>query len=88
MSIDCDPKLVDGVAQWHRFLGDGVEMEYGADGYMRYEMIATRKEVDEIGSRAEYDGQGKAHIGVTHELSIGKSTVWLEASRVRTRVRA
>ncbi len=88
MSIDCDPKLVDGVAQWHRFIGDRVEIEYRADGYMRYEILATREEADEIVARAVYEAQDVAHISVTHTSSIGTSTVWLEVQRVRTRVLA
>ncbi len=79
---------MDAVAEWHRYICDGVEMQYWADVYMRYEMLAAEEEVDEIAYRAEYDAQDEAHIAVTHELSVGTSTVWLKVKRVRTRVLA
>lgn len=88
VSIDCSPKLVDAVTQWHRRLGDGVEIGYWVDGYMCYEKLTTAEEADEMATRAVYDAQDEAYIAVTHTLSIGTSTVWLKVKRVRTRTLA
>ncbi|KAL4261329.1 hypothetical protein AB1N83_007307 [Pleurotus pulmonarius] len=80
--IDCSKELL-WTPPTPEFLRNGVEMEYWADAHMRYEIITTPEEVDEIASRAEYDGQDVAHIAVTRTLSVGTSTVWLTVARNR-----
>lgn len=53
---------------------------------MRWEVLATEEEADEIASRAAYDERDVAHIAVTRTLSVGTSTVWFKVERVSTSV--
>ncbi|KAF9490212.1 hypothetical protein BDN71DRAFT_1454723 [Pleurotus eryngii] len=87
--IDC-PKNFHWTppASQPQLLQNGVEIEYLQDDDTFPEMLVTWEEADERASRAVYDGCYRARIKATRTLSVGTSTVWLKAERVKTSVSA
>ncbi|KAF9492543.1 hypothetical protein BDN71DRAFT_1451481 [Pleurotus eryngii] len=82
--IDCPKELLWTLPKPEYLTGGSdIRVEYLEDGYMRQEVLATKEEAVDIARRAVYDECGLACIAVTRTLSIGTSTVWLEAERER-----
>ncbi|KAJ8689355.1 hypothetical protein PTI98_013380 [Pleurotus ostreatus] len=81
-TTDC-PKGLCWTPPAPRELGNDLNIEYLRDGYMRQEVLTTRKAADRIALRAAHCGRAEAHIAVTHALSVGTATVWYKVERSR-----